>query len=260
MTSAILDPERLMRETRRLEERSFSDTSAKGWYRSSRKRRMRPFFTWPQFVVPGKCGEDIDDDFEEMRKPHDDVSERLAASLSRSDKEVEQEKLCSKLFAELPRVDVCEFERFVSSIDSSMSSKDLWIKVFAYTDFSALPVYAAFLALAATVNEKQLSARRVFAERCRFEWRSRGVTEAVLHYLNHRSKDASEAKQYIRAAHMVACLEEPAAIKGYLDAAAQFEEINDIRSALACVYRNVRHRLRCNQLAELDSEMKAFDV
>jgi len=60
--------------------------------------------------------------------------------------------------------------------------------------------------------------------------------------------------------HMIACLEEPKATNGYLEAALHFDQLHDTRSALACVYRNVRYRLRDNQLTELDNDLKRFDV
>ena len=45
---------------------------------------------------------------------------------------------------------------------------------------------------------------------------------------------------------------------GYLDAAVEFEKRLDVRSALACVYRNVRYRLRDNQLKLLNDDLVTF--
>ncbi|WP_146439815.1 hypothetical protein [Crateriforma conspicua] len=220
---------------------------------------MRALFNWPQFLVPLKCGDEFDEDAEHTTAQAT-VSSRLPSKGPKSGREAEFEELCSRLFERLPRVDIQEFKRFVASIDSSVNSSQRWTQVFAYTDFASLPMHALILALAATVEEKQLPSRRVFAERCRLSLRSRGIADAVLRHRSNHSQGRSEADEYIRAAHMVACLEQPVATEGYLDAAVQFEKMDDVRSALACVYRNARHRLRAGKLAELDADIKTFDV
>jgi len=48
------------------------------------------------------------------------------------------------------------------------------------------------------------------------------------------------------------------ATSGYLAEAISFEKLGNTASALACIYCNVRYRLRDNQLIELDDEVRQF--
>ncbi|NOY40360.1 MAG: hypothetical protein GXP26_00800 [Planctomycetes bacterium] len=261
MSNLTLDPKEIIREARKLEEQkreeqSLGMRSPRDCYRSaSRKNRLLPVYSW------------------EYLGRHDDESqgesEFTSTSTERPDEfdyknlqiqDQKSYKLSEGIFADYPRPDVNEFSKFLKSMDARVASREMWTQVFAYTDFSAMPTYASILALAATAGEKQLSARQVFAERCRSTLRARGIAEDILECLAEDTSTESTVARYIDAAHMVACLEEQVATDGYLDAAIHFERIDDTRSALACVYRNARHRLRDNQFAELDKDIEKFDI
>jgi hypothetical protein len=168
-----------------------------------------------------------------------------------------------RIFAKLPSPDVKAFDVFVTAVshEASKTGVEAWNKIFAYTDFDAMPLYISILTLAATEEKNvDLPARRVFVERCRRSIRARGMADGLIEIVHDRTRSVPRRDQYLRTAHMVACLEEQTATKDYVKAAIAFEKLGDIRSALACVYRNMRYRLRDGQVKELDEDVRAFDV
>ncbi|MCC7337870.1 MAG: hypothetical protein IT422_22510 [Pirellulaceae bacterium] len=167
------------------------------------------------------------------------------------------------VFSELPQPDLIAFDRFVHAVakQASQDSVEKWNRIFAYTDFGSMPFYISILTLAAAESKsKQLPVCRVFVERCRNTLRSMGIAEKVLDWPWKQASMVPRRTLFLNAAYMVACLEQQTATHGYLSAAIEFEKLGDSRSALACVYRNVRYRLRDNQVRELDDDVRGFDV
>lgn len=168
-----------------------------------------------------------------------------------------------RFHANLPSSDQSRYRAFIVAIEQSIGDKkaENWNRLFAYTDFDSLPTYVALLTLAATSDQSaSVPARRIFFERCRRAVKSLGLNLDLVDHLSSAPCSEGEKTGIIATAHMVACLEELSTTEGYLDAAIQFEQRQEVRSALACVYRNVRFRLRDQQFDSLDQDIKEFNL
>lgn len=146
--------------------------------------------------------------------------------------------------------------RFCSGFDVGA-----WNEFIAYTDFDALPKFVALLVLAESMNQKVVvPGQRILLERCRDSLRRVGFKSDILarHELSIRGLPKSDILW--KTAHVIACLEEEIATNGYTSVAIELEKQKEIRLALACIYRNVRYRLRDGQLQELNQEVSQFAV
>lgn len=268
MVSSTLDLKDFIYETRKQEENSLSSpklidqdqSQAKVWYSFTINctKHLHPLLNFPQKVFQSQ---------QASESRHEtmgalDTSERVPKEYKHNTAMNYEDvyNIYKNIFNELSNPNINELTTFIGTVKDKVDSRDHWTQVFAYTDFSTMPVYASILALAATLEEENLSARKVFAGRCRNVLRESGIAETILDYLSDESTNDSTISHPISVAHMIACLEECKATDGYLEAALHFDQLNDTRSALACVYRNVRYRLRDNQLSELDNDLKKFDV
>jgi hypothetical protein len=131
----------------------------------------------------------------------------------------------------------------------------------AYADFDAIPLHCLIIALGIALDDgAQTATRRIFFERVRIALKAKGVREGLLESALPAAPATTRRAAWVGVAHMVACLERQFATPGYVDAAIKFEKLSDVRSALACVYRNVRFRLRDNQIKELDVDVGEFNV
>lgn len=256
MVSLTLDPKKIFCQTIKREDESLSSQNRQGqsqtkfWYTITKNytKHLQPLLNFPQQIF-------------EVQRANELRGKRVEAtdSTNMSANHEDDFKIYSKTFNELSHPNIDGLSCFIEEVKDKVKSRDHWTQVFAYTDFSTMPVYASILALAATAGEESLSARKVFAGQCRTALRERGISETILDSLSgvHTNESSSHPLSVV---HMIACLEERKATDGYLEAALHFEQLHDTRSALACVYRNVRYRLRDNQLSELDNELKRFDV
>lgn len=259
MSSATLDPRELVRETRQIEENVRDTHDQKYWYLrvAFRSNHMQTANNWPQRIFGGICNQE---DVRSSDATHDSKPNARTRSWLPS---ADRGNIEVTVFSNLPQPNINAFENFVVSVveQASKSGDEEWNKIFAYTDFDSMPIYISILTLAATeAKSNLLPARRVFVERCRKTLRSMGMADELFDLVQTETLAEPRRKQFLKTAHMVACLEEQKATRDYEAAAVQFEKLEDIRSALACVYRNVRYRLRDNQLKELDDDIRKFDV
>jgi hypothetical protein len=168
----------------------------------------------------------------------------------------------ARFHANLPSSDHSRYRAFIVAIERSIGEQkaENWNHLFAYTDFDSLPTYVSLLTLAATADQSaNVPARRIFFERCRRAVKSMGLNLELVDHFPSAPCSEVEKTGIITTAHMVACLEEASATEGYLDAAIKFEQRQEIRSGLACIYRNVRFRLRDHQLELLDEDINEFN-
>ena len=261
MSNLTLDPHNLIHQTREFEQYSYRSFDPSDWYRSTARlgRLMFREKASQTFTI----------------KEDTDCSASTWASASKSDGKFTvllehwlractgtSEHRKATVFNHLPATDRRAFERFVNSVveQASRNGVEEWNKIFAYTDFDSMPLYVSILTLAATEEKSnQLPARRVFVERCRKTLRSMGLADSLFDLVQNETLAVPRRVQFLKTAHMVACLEEHSATEGYLDAAISFEKLDDNRSALACIYRNVRYRLRDTQLRQLDADVQGFN-
>jgi hypothetical protein len=136
---------------------------------------------------------------------------------------------------------------------------EAWNCIFAYLDFDSHPVYVAIVALAESYHAgAPIPARRVFWDRCRKYLNRLGL--ATLDGACDVIECKPEQADLLSVAQRIAYLEEQVARDGYLSAAIEFEGSGEIRSALSCVYRNVRFRVRDCQIEELNRDLASFEV
>ncbi len=263
MGSLTLDPSELVRETRQLDEVAIDVGNQKSWYQKAvrQKSRMQTAVNWPQRVFGEIQGQEVVS--VELEKDADTtLVERMSTKRSMTRLATGDLDLVTA-FSKLPQTNFAAFDHFVSLIVHQASSNltDEWNKIFAYIDFEAMPVYISILTLAATEDKSnRLPARRVFVERCRKTLRAMGMADKLFDLVQTEVSAEPRRQQFLKTAHMVACLEEQSATQGYLTAAIRFEKLEDIRSALSCVYRNVRYRMRDNQMSELNVDVCEFDL
>lgn len=264
MNSLTIGPREFFQQVRQLEGEVSSTNDQKAWYWRStpRNSRLQALVNWPQRVLLSGIREATMDAAETESKDVGETKKRACGWLHST-----QTKSTSsadvRIFAKLPSPDVKAFDVFVTAVshEASKTGVEAWNKIFAYTDFDAMPLYISILTLAATEEKNvDLPVRRVFVERCRRSIRARGMADGLIEIVQDRTKSVPRRDQYLRSAHMVACLEEQTATKDYIKAAIAFEKLGDIRSALACVYRNTRYRLRDGQAKELDEDVRTFDI
>lgn len=263
MNSLTLDTRALFQQTRQNEDEISDTHDQKSWYLRTAPRgsRLQATVNWPQRVI-GQLS-DRESNHEGTKTKVVAKSDGRARGWLSAFRFGSSDAVDITVFSKLPNPDCEAFDRFVASVvqEASKSGIEEWNKIFAYTDFDALPVYISILTLAATEDKSnQLPARRVFVERCRKTLRSMGMADELFDLVQKDTKAAPRREQFLKTAHMVACLEEQTATKGYVKAAIAFEKLGDIRSALACVYRNTRYRLRDGQAAELDEDVRTFDI
>ena len=262
MNSLTIGPREFLQQVRQLEDEVSSTDDQKAWYWRStpRNSRMQALVNWPQRVLAG-IGEATMDAAETESEEVGETKKRASGWLS-STRTKPTGSADVRVFAKLPSADVKAFDVFVTAIsnEASKTGVETWNKIFAYTDFEAMPLYISILTLAATEEKNvDLPARRVFEERCRRSLRAKGMAEGLIKIVQDGTRLVPRRDQYLRTAHMIACLEEQTATPQFLDAAVAFEKLDDVRSALACVYRNVRYRLRDGQFRELDDDIRSFD-
>ncbi|KAA1260420.1 hypothetical protein LF1_29600 [Rubripirellula obstinata] len=263
MNSLTLDARELFQQTRQNEDEIRDTHDQKSWYlrTAPRGNRLQAAVNWPQRVIgvlSNREGDPQINQTKEVAKAGGRARSWLSAFRFGSTDAVDV-----TVFSKLPNPDIAAFDHFVVSVvqEASKSGIEEWNKIFAYTDFDALPVYISILTLAATEDKSnQLPARRVFVERCRKMLRSMGMADELFDLVQKDTKAAPRREQFLKTAHMVACLEEQTATNDYIKAAIAFEKLGDIRSALACVYRNTRYRLRDGQAKELDEDVRTFDI
>lgn len=263
MGSLTIDPRELMHDTRQADGLLCESSDQKDLYRriSNRISSLQVSINWPQRVfaeTEAQASEPIHDNAGDKTWSPNGLMRRAQARATR-----EHCSASESIFSDLPKANLVSFERFVTSVAEKVTLDNVpaWNKVFAYTDFDSYPLYVSLLTLAATEDDScRLPARRVFAARCKKTMHSLGLADKLIDQVQDDCPAEPKRELLLRVAHMMACLEEQVATDGYLQAAIHFEKLNDIRSALACVYRNVRYRLRDGQIANLDDDIRNFVV
>ncbi|WP_145078908.1 hypothetical protein [Aureliella helgolandensis] len=237
--------------------------SAKNWYtaKASPKCRMQTSYNWAQWVN-ARVDTQYTIDAEDAARDESTTTEgrireawnKLAFLRHRAE---------TKKAHRLSASDKATFEDLCSCIHEIASEfgPGDWNQLFTYTDFSAIPLPVSILTLAFTEREEgRIPSRKVFVERCRKAVRALGMTSCLFETELPEETSNSKEEMFRTAAHMLACLEEQTATNGYLKAASQFEKAKEARWALACIYRNVRYRIRDEQLDELDKDIRTFDA
>ena len=252
MSSAVVDTMDIIVNVREYEEQQYLSPNLQDWYRrTARQGRFSALYGRSSFGVT-------------LELLNNSSADRKQTTAVRPWMERFNSWLSPAIEAEDPKIGkrACEVGRDNASQfieQAATASLDEWTQTLAYTDFNEQPVSASLLILAASFEKRaELPAWRILIDRCRKRLQSIGVQAKLIDWNADSDQNACERDSFIKAARMVACLESHKAMAGYLDAAVEFEKRLDVRSALACVYRNVRYRLRDNQLKLLNDDLVTF--
>jgi len=258
MSSVALDPRGLVVQVRENAERAYLDYDSNDWYRST-ARQARFGEQSTSRATMGLCDEQKSSSgiaAEQVASPT--IWNRVAHWFrGRTEKPLTLDE-----FQSVSPNDVQAFDQFVTFLrqQESCNSVEDWNKKLAYTDFDSWPVKSTILILAISCDKQDdIPVWRVQLNRCRKNLQSLGIHNNLFESLRNQYPADSQHSLLLKAARMVDALETQVATDDYLDSAIAFEQLNEVRSALACVYRNARYRLRDGQIKELDSDVRGFE-
>ncbi len=257
MSNVALDPRGLVVQVREDAERAYLDFDSNDWYRSTARQARFGEQTTSRATM-GLCDEPKSSsgiDAQQVAPPT--IMNRVVHWFrGRTEKPLALDEFQSVSPNGIQAFDQCV--TFLRQQESCNSVED-WNKKFAYTDFDSWPVKSTILILAISCDKQDhIPVWRVQLNRCRKNLQSLGIHTNLFESLRNQYPSESQPSLLLKAARMVGALETQVATEGYLSTSIDFEQLNEVRSALACVYRNVRYRLRDGQIKELDSDVRGF--
>ena len=257
MSNVALDPRGLVVQVRENAERAYLDFDSNDWYRSTaRQARFGEQTTSKARIGLGdepKSSSGID--------PQQAASPTIMNRVAQLFRGRTEKPLALDEFQSVSPNDIQAFDQCVTFLrqQEACNSVEDWNKKLAYTDFNSWPVKSTILILAISCDKQdRIPVWRVQLNRCRKNLQSLGIHTNLFESLRNQYPAESQQSLLLKAARMVGALETQVTTDDYLESAIAFEQLNEVRSALACIYRNARYRLRDGQIKELDSDVKGF--
>lgn len=159
----------------------------------------------------------------------------------------------------------CSIETFISQANKlsllvTSDQNNTWDKLFGYFDLHSASLRSCILLLASASTRGQYTpSMQSFQFRCEGLCRKRKTPQYISDVAFRSPLNKNSLTNLAYAAQIASCFEEDKAVDQYLICASTLEQSNDIRNALALIYRNLHFRARDSEFTKLNSEIAAFD-